>query len=298
MEANEQTLPASNAAPVTSEASLTVHSFGLTDRGRVRSSNEDQFVNAKLSRAIRIQQSSLPQPDTLFGDQHGHLFLVADGMGGHAGGEEASALALATIEEFVLNSLKWFFALQGDGILTEFQEALRSADERVFAEAARRPELKGMGTTLTMGYTSHAALYVAHVGDSRCYIFRGGTFHQVTRDHTLVQEMVRGGVISAAEAENNPFRNVVTNSVGGSEPGLKPEVHKIPLVAGDVTLICSDGLTTMLSDDAIAAVLRQERDPEAACRTLVAMANDAGGRDNITAIVARFDAGSGGGVGD
>jgi PPM family protein phosphatase len=280
---------ASDGASAAAEQRLIVHSFGMTDRGRERESNQDQFINARLSGAIQLQQSSLRQPQTLVGERHGHLFLVADGMGGQAGGEQASAIALVTIEEFLLNSLKWFFKLQGDGILTEIKDALRAADARIFEEMARHPELAGMGTTLTMGYSAHAALYVAHVGDSRCYVLRAGVLHQITHDHTLAQEMVRGGAISAEEAEHNPFKNVVTNAVGGSKPGLEPEVHKVPLLAGDVALFCSDGLTGMVDGEQIAAVLRSEPDAESACRKLVAMANAAGGKDNITAIVVRFD---------
>jgi serine/threonine protein phosphatase PrpC len=279
----------SESSPATGAPQLTVNSFGMTDRGRERPSNQDQFINARLSGAIQLQQSSLKQPQTLIGERHGHLFLVADGMGGHAGGEQASAIALVTIEEFMLNSLKWFFKLQGDGILSEVQDALRAADARIFEESARHPELKGMGTTLTMGYSAHAALYVAHVGDSRCYVLRAGVLHQITQDHTLAQEMVRGGAISAQEAEHNQFKNVVTNSVGGNKPGLTPEVHKVPLLAGDVALFCSDGLTGMVTGEQIAAVLRSETEAESACRKLVAMANEAGGKDNITAIVVRFD---------
>lgn len=289
MEQGEQLATVTVQTPVRAATALTVRSFGLTDRGRVRESNEDQFVNARLSRALQLQQSSLQQPATLIGEQHGHLFVVADGMGGHAGGEHASALALITIEEFLLNTLKWFFELQGDRFLTEFQEALRAADARVFAEASRNPALQGMATTLTMGYSSHSVLYVVHAGDSRCYLLRGGLLHQITRDHTLVEEMIRGGALSVEDAAHSPFGNVVTNFVGGSEPGLKPEVHKLTLEPDDVALFCSDGLTSMVPAEEIAGVLQAETDPEVACRRLVDLANAAGGRDNITTVVARFE---------
>lgn len=270
---------------------LTVHSFGMTDIGRTRATNQDHFLVAKLSRAIQLEHSSLAQAKTLFGDQHGHLFLVADGMGGHAAGEQASSLVLMTIEAFILNSLKWFFSLHGENILAEFQEALRAADARVFEESSRHPELKGMGTTLTMGYSNHGALYVIHVGDSRCYLLRRGTLTQLTRDHTLVAEMVRDGLMSQDEVASSPIRNVITNAVGGDGPGLKVEVHKVPIEPGDVVLFCSDGLTGMVADARIAEILGREWEPEAACKRLVEQANEMGGRDNITAIVARFDGG-------
>jgi len=145
---------------------------GATDRGRVRENNEDQFLVAELTRAMHIQGSSLPQSNMLFGDARvrGHLFIVADGMGGHRGGEEASALAIVSIEDFLLRALHWFFRLQGDAILNEFQVALRAADERIFSEAQQRPGLRGMGTTVTLAYVVGKVLYVVHAGDSRMYL--------------------------------------------------------------------------------------------------------------------------------
>jgi PPM family protein phosphatase len=209
-------------------------------------------------------------------------------MGGHRAGEQASALAVTTIREFLLNTFKWIFRLQGETVLTEFQDALRAADERIFAEAARHPEWQGMGTTLTMAYAVNSTLYVIHVGDSRCYLFREGELLQLTQDHTLVGEMVRNGVLPAAEAAQHYMRNIITNAVGGNERGIQVEIHKVALEPGDSVLLCSDGLTEMVPDDHIAVTLA-ENDPETACRTLVDAANAAGGRDNITAIVARFD---------
>src|SRR5262250_556980 len=205
---------------------------GITDKGRVREANEDQFVVASLTSALQIHATSLPQPALLFGGARvrGHLFIVADGMGGHAGGREASAIAVWTIEDFLLNTLRWFFRLQGaEGVLNEFQNALRAADERVFATAADRPDLHGMGTTVTMAYAVDHTIYVAHVGDSRLYILRGGQLYQVTNDHTVTAELLRRHIIDAEHAATHPMRNVVTNSVGGDAPGVRPEVHKIPL---------------------------------------------------------------------
>jgi protein phosphatase len=263
--------------------------FGLTDRGRVRETNEDQFLVARLRRAIQVEQASLSQPRALFADQHAQLFIVADGMGGHAGGKEASALAVLTIEDFALNALRFFFRLEGDGILAEFQQAMRAADSRMFEEALRHPELTGMGTTLTMGYLVRDTFYLVHAGDSRCYLMRTGELHQLTTDHTLVGEMVREGAISPAEAARTPFRNVVTNVIGGTHPGVKAEVHKLTLVVGDELLLCSDGLTTMLSDAEITALMRTEPNPERACRRLLEEANERGGRDNITVVVSSYN---------
>ena len=275
-------------APLDTGRRLNLTSFGLTDVGRSRKTNEDQFVVAELTRALHLVQSSVQQPRTLLSENRAHLLMVADGMGGHRAGEQASALAVVTVEDFILNTFRWVFRLQGE-VAAEFQEALRAADARIFEEAGRHPELAGMGTTLTLAYTVNSLLYVIHVGDSRCYLYRDGVLHQLTRDHTLVDEMVRAGAIEPAAAAHHHLRNVITNAVGGSEPGIEVEIHRLQLEPGDVTLLCSDGLTEMLPDAELAEILASQPTPEAASRALVARANERGGQDNITAIVARFD---------
>jgi len=258
----------------------------------VRESNEDHFLIAQLTKAMRIHQSSLPQPRTQYGDERGYIFLVADGMGGHQAGEQASALALGTIEVFLLNTFKWFFRLKGSeeqSVLLDFQNALREADQRVYETAVQNPALHGMGTTLTMGYALQNHLFVVHVGDSRCYLLRGGALHQLTTDHTVVGELVRRGHLSPEEAAQHRLRHVITNAVGGHELGIHAEVHKVELEPGDRMLLCSDGLTEMIPDERINAVLQEEAEPQQACERLVAEAKAQGGKDNITVIVARFD---------
>lgn len=287
-----QTLPMGSAtsSTVVGPTFVRVHSAGATDRGRVRENNEDQFVIAELTRAMHIQASSLPQSTMLFGDSRvrGHLFIVADGMGGHQGGERASALAIVSIEDFLLRTLHWFFRLQGDAVLNEFQTALRAADERIFTEAQQRPGLRGMGTTVTVAYVVGKVLYVAHAGDSRLYLLRNGALHQLTQDHTLVGELVRNKVIDPEAASQHPMRNVITNSVGGDKLGVQPEVNRLGLAVGDALLLCTDGLSEMVSDADIAEVLAREEDPQRASDLLVVRANEKGGTDNITAVVARF----------
>ncbi len=268
---------------------MNPRSFGMTDLGKKRKKNEDQFLIAEMTRAMAIRWASFPQPSTLFGDHRGHLFMVADGMGGHTGGEQASLLAVVTIEQFMLNALKWFFDLRGETVLVEFQEALRSADARVFESTARHPELKGMATTLTMAYAVNDVLYTVHAGDSRCYLLRERRLYQLTKDHTLTEELVRTGALEPKDAPHNPFRNVVTNAVGGREPGVRAEVNKLPLSSGDVLLLCTDGLTKMVPDGQLAEILAAGDDPVLACRQLISAANAAGGLDNITAVVAYFN---------
>ena len=270
---------------------LVVHSFGLTDPGKIRETNEDQFLIAVLVKALRIEGTSLPQPKVQHSSDQSHLFVVADGMGGHAGGEKASALAIDSVESFMLETFKWFAQCKGeeqDQVLADFQSALGHANARVLAEGAERPELHGMGTTLTLAYSLNDELFVAHVGDSRCYLCRQGIIYRLTRDHTLVEEMVRRGALSAEDANHHHWRHVITNAVGANSPQVKVEVHKVRLEPGDQVLLCSDGLTNMVSDEEINHILQTEAEPEVACRQLVTRTNEAGGKDNITAVVAQF----------
>ena len=271
---------------------LTVRSFGATDRGRVRRTNEDQFLIAELTKAMHVRQTSLNEPPAKFGDQHhAHLFLVADGMGGHHGGEHASALAVTVIEQFALNTFRWFIpvrAAHAEDVAIDFQEAVEQADATIVEAARTRAELHGMGTTLTLAYHYEAELLVIHVGDSRAYLFRDETLHQITQDHTLVAEMVRRGELDSAEARRHRLRHVITNVVGGTEVGVHAEAHNVELRLDDALLLCSDGLTEMLSHSDITEVLRGEPNPEVACTRLISLANERGGQDNITVIVTRF----------
>ncbi|HEX6512110.1 MAG TPA: Stp1/IreP family PP2C-type Ser/Thr phosphatase [Chloroflexota bacterium] len=273
--------------------SLAVRSFGLTDSGKVRDSNQDQFLIASLVKALQVEQTSLPQRKIRQSSHRSYLFMVADGVGGHAAGETASALAIDAVESFVLDTFQWFAKCKGreqDQVLADFQSALGHANARVLAEAAQQPQLHGMGTTLTLAYTLNDELFVAHVGDSRCYLGRQGLLYRLTRDHTLVEEMVRRGVLRPEEAAKHHWRHVICNAVGGDPTGIQVEVHKVHLEGGDRVLLCSDGLTQMVPEEEISHVLQTETEPEQACRSLLARANQAGGKDNITVVVAHFRA--------
>lgn len=271
--------------------SLSVRSFGLTDIGKVRSTNQDQFLVAVLVKALQVEHTSLPQRRIQHSPDRSYLFAVADGMGGHAGGEQASAMAIDSVETFILETFKWFAEFkepEQDQVLTDFQTALAEANARVLAEAKDWPELRGMGTTLTLAYSLNDVLFIAHVGDTRCYLRRQGTLYRLTRDHTLVEEMIRNGTVAIEDAAKHHLRHVITNAVGGTSANLKVEVHKLKLEPCDRVLLCSDGLTGMLTDDEINQILHAEEEPDEACRQLVARANEAGGRDNITVVVADF----------
>lgn len=270
---------------------MVIQSFGSTDRGKIRETNEDQFVTATLMRALWIEQSSLQQAQMHYGDERGHVFIVADGMGGARAGEKASAMAVGAIENLLLNALRWLLTLDGSEeaeVLRDFKLALRSADARVCEAAASDPGLAGMGTTLTMAYSIGPDLFVAHVGDSRCYLQRGGVLHRLTHDHTLVSELVEKGLVQPEDAGAHPFRHVITNVVGGPKAGIHAEVHRLQVERGDTLLLCTDGLTGMVADDEITSVLQSSATPQEASEQLVRRANEQGGKDNVTVVVARY----------
>ena len=278
--------------PAQVSAELVVKSFGITDKGKVRSTNEDQFLAAELTKAMRVWQTSLEGPRVQVGEERAHLFLVADGMGGHRAGERASTLAVTAIEHFTLNSFKWFFgtdSVEAKKVLVQFQAALTQADAAIVEEAAEKPELRGMGTTVTMAFQLGAQLCVVHVGDSRAYLYRERALHQLTKDHTLVADLVRTGVIQPDQAAGHHLRHVITNVVGGPEAGVKVESRSLQIQPGDLMLLCSDGLSEAVTDDVIAATLDEEPDVEAAAKKLMALAMAGPAKDNITVVVASFE---------
>jgi protein phosphatase len=288
----EVPMTAHSDTPTSAPQGLSIKAFGITDKGKVRARNEDQFLIAELSKAMRVWQTSLPEPALQIGDDRAHLFLVADGMGGAQAGQRASALAVIAIEQFMLNSFKWFFGsnnAEAQRVLGQFQAAFKHADLRVLEEAAEHPELTGMGTTVTMAFQLGSQLCILHAGDSRAYIYRDGELEQLTQDHTVTAEMVRTGALRPEEADGHQLRHVITNVIGGNELGVKVECLALELQDGDRLLMCSDGLTEMVAHDAVVATLAAESEPEAATRKLLAQANDGGGRDNITIVIVRFD---------
>jgi PPM family protein phosphatase len=266
---------------------LAVKAFGITDTGKVRATNEDQFLIAELSKAMRVWQTSLPEPKVQVGEERAHLFLVADGMGGHRAGERASALAVVAIEQFTLNSFKWFLgsnSADAQRVLAQFQSALSQADAQILDAAADDPELRGMGTTVTMAFHLGTQLCVVHVGDSRAYLYRDGELLQLTQDHTLMADMMRSGALRPDQVAGHRFRHVITNVVGGQELGVTVEARALEVQAGDRLLLCSDGLTEMVTNDTIAATLDAEPTPELAAKQLLAQANESGGRDKHHAV--------------
>lgn len=267
--------------------------FGATDRGLVREMNEDQFLVADLRKSLQVHHTSLAaaEPSYLTGGTHGQLLLVADGLGGHSAGERASTLAVDCLARFAVNAMHWCARLDecdDEQVFAEWEQALRQCDKQVHAEGESQPERRGMGTTLTMAYVAWPNAYVLHAGDSRCYLLRDGRLEKVTTDHTLAQKFVDAGMIAAEQAGQSRFSHVLWNAIGGSTESVKAEAHKLELSLGDVLLLCTDGLTKELSDERIAAVLDQTQSAADTCRQLIEEANQAGGDDNCTVVVAKF----------
>lgn len=222
------------------------------------------------------------------------LFLVADGMGGHGHGDVASRVAIDAIVEHMDRAFeRWE---QGDGLDesgrrqlgTELKYSIHAAHRSVVSAVAADQTLAGMGTTVVGLLVGAERVAVAHVGDSRVYRLRSGSMDLVTEDHTWVNEQVKAGYLSPDQARSHPLKSVVTRAVGGDH-AIEVDVKEISTAAGDLFLLCSDGLTTMLTDEEIEARLGTEGSLEERCQELVAMANDRGGVDNITVILLSFE---------
>ncbi|MGH7613929.1 MAG: PP2C family protein-serine/threonine phosphatase [Gemmatimonadales bacterium] len=271
--------------------------FGLTHPGKVRTENQDHFLLCTVHPQVVIHATSLPEPDRLplRGERLATIMLVADGVGGGTAGREASQLATETVTRYLASTLRSYHAA-GSAAEEEFLGALRAAaleahdavraEAVTRAEAAGRPESKKMATTLTLGFAVWPWWYVVQVGDSRCYHYWDSVLRQVTRDQTVAQDLVDRGALPAERAAASPFRHVLASAIGGAE--ATPEVTRIDISRrGCVLLVCSDGLTKHVSDAEIATELRKMESSEQVCRTLLDMALERGGSDNITVLAGR-----------
>jgi protein phosphatase len=246
----------------------------VTDVGRKRKGNED----------------------SLFMNPEERLFVVADGMGGHAAGEVASKIAVDSINEFVTltggnEEITWPFGLDEtisyDG--NRLKTAIRHANRRVLEATREKTEYEGMATTVAAVLVDGDLANLGHVGDSRIYLWSEDEFRQLTSDHSWVNEQIQSGVISSEQARSHPLRNVVTRALGG-KPELNVDMQVRKMQPGEMLLICSDGLTTMVPDEDIKRLLDEARgDVDRAARALVEEANSRGGEDNITVVLLKFE---------
>lgn len=267
--------------------------FGITDIGLKRESNQDSFLIAQLSKSMVIGSNSLNiEPQTrLFGGICGWLMLVADGMGGHAGGERASSLAVRYLIERLLNNIHWFFQFNREAeveFIDSLKKLLRDTHHEIQSEGQRDQTLSGMGTTLTMTYLVWPNLYVVHAGDSRCYLIRERRVERLTTDHTMARRLVETGGLNPEDEATSRWSNVLWNVLGGkSHEEIKAEVHQVELRRGDQVMVCTDGLHRYLSEDTILDVLGRDQSCDQACQAFIQIAKQGGGDDNITVIVAK-----------
>lgn len=274
-----------------------ITSAGRTDIGKKRESNQDQFLIADLNKSMLVQSTSLnlDTQSRLYGMSHGKLFMVADGMGGHQAGNRASTLAIDLLINQLLNNMHWFFQMEQDqeqrekGFIESLKKMLQTAHEAIEKESSEISTNKGMGTTLSMAYVIWPWMYVVHAGDSRCYILRDDELRQLTRDHTVSNQLVEKGGLTKDEASNSPWSNVLYNALGAGASEVTAEVHKVALKPNDQIMLCSDGLYRYLSDAEIKDMMLTELEPSEICRSFIDVANLRGGADNITAIVARLE---------
>ena len=254
-----------------------IEAFGRTDVGRRRKVNEDRFLVA---------------PDS-------HLYAVCDGMGGHNAGEVASRIAIETLGDFVERSgvekeITWPWGLESDLSFeaNRLKTAVRLANSQVFRTADSREELAGMGTTVVAALVSGDVMTVCSAGDSRCYLVREGQLRQLTQDDSWVSAALGEGILNSDDVERHPLRNVITKAVGARD-SIDLDVVEQTLQPGDTALLCSDGLHGMVSDAEIARLLLSDPGSlEEVSQRLIDAANEAGGRDNVTAVLVRYSEGS------
>ncbi len=260
--------------------------YALTDRGRTRDHNEDTFLLADLATAVPVRDSR--SENLLVGDR-GALYLVADGMGGAAAGELASEMAATSIHRYLVDTWQSDPHVSETTFATRLREAVELANLHIReAHAREHPEVRGMGTTVTVAGIWRDHLYLAQIGDSRGYLVRNGQARQLTRDQSLTQRLVDVGELTEEEAEASERRNIILQALG-PDALVKVDVSSQALQQGDVLIICSDGLSNLVRRDDIARIVSEDPDLATVCHSLVTLANERGGPDNITVIAARFE---------
>ena len=267
-----------------SSLSVVVDSYGLSDVGLVRTNNEDSFLIASPTNDFVNRN-----PAELNGiiPQNGTMFLVADGMGGAQAGEVASRMAVETVGRNFIDALGKQVVVDQQSLITALTETIREANELIYQQGQKRTELNGMGTTLTAAIVLGGTILFAQLGDSRAYLARKGVISQMTKDQSLVAQMVASGSLTPEEAKTHPKRNVILQALG-IQSQVDVAITFAELRRGDQIVLCSDGLSGKVDAEEIKEFL-EKFEPKAACQGLVRMARERGGEDNITVIVARFN---------
>ena len=264
---------------------IKVEVFAKTDLGKTRDHNEDRFLVADLSRR---EASLLPTVRAHDVGERGSLFVVADGMGGAAAGELASQMATDTIYQQMVRVWGAEPETTPQRFAFRLKEAVEVANQHIHGYAATHPEVRGMGTTTTAVGVLGDHFFLSQVGDSRAYLVRNGVAVQLTRDQSLMQRLVEAGELSEEEAARSERRNIILQALG-PDARVKVDLTHQEVRKGDILVLCSDGLSGQVKKEEIAAVVTRERDLQVACDRLITLANERGGPDNSTVVIARFD---------
>lgn len=265
--------------------------------GNVRPDNEDAYIIYRSGRYWEKVETSLEPgdlPDR--SDEIGYGMAVADGVGGAKGGQVASAMAIRVLVSLILNAAKWALKLDNpetrevelQDVKERAEAHFQKVDHALLQHAEAYPRLKGMGTTLTGAYSFGDDLFILHIGDSRAYLFRQNNLKRLTHDQTVAQALADTGAISQEEASTHRLRHNLTSCLGGESGKIEMEIRHVHLIEGDRLLLCSDGLTDMVSETEIAEVMRSAEGSVETCNTLVNLALHKGGEDNVTVVMARY----------
>jgi protein phosphatase len=279
-------------------SSLVRIDFGaMTHPGNVRSNNEDAYIVYRAGRYWEKMKTSLlagDLPDR--SDEIGYGMAVADGVGGAAGGEVASAMAIRVLVSLILNAARWALKLDNpetrDAEVQKVKESsemyFQKVDKALMEHSEAYPRLKGMGTTLTGAYSFGDDLFILHIGDTRAYLFRRGILKRLTHDQTMAQALADVGAISSEEVSTHFLRHSLTSCLGGEKGQIQIEIRHVRLMDGDRLLLCSDGLTEMVSEPEIAEAMKSAEGSDEACAALLNLALQKGGKDNVTIVLARY----------
>jgi protein phosphatase len=280
--------------PVQSFSALIhVDVTALSHQGHVRANNEDQFYVARLTRSLETLMSSVTDREVLGrADEVNYVMVVADGMGGHAAGEVASAMTIRALVSLALKIPDWIFRVDeahAEELQRRARDIVKQIDAILVERGRRDSTLRGMGSTLTFARSCGRDLLLVHVGDSRAYLLRSGRLHRLTKDHTYAQMLVDIGRLEPSKVTGSGVGHILTNALGGSSETVDVDVDLLTLENGDRLLLCTDGLSDLVADDTITETFLGARSSADACKQLLQLALERGGRDNVTAIVAAYE---------
>ncbi len=273
---------------------INVDFFGISDKGRVRTNNEDHFLLIRVGRAIETVLTNLSEAETLPGElfeESGYGMVLADGVGGEAAGEVASRQAIYTLLSLALHTPDWQFRWspkERNTVMWRMKDRFRRINKALLRDAAADPRLAGMCTTLTAAVIYGNSLIIGHIGDSRAYLLHHGKLIQLTRDHTLGGRLVEDGLHTRNDPLAVELRGLLLRALGSEDGKGEPDLYDCLLENNDQLLLCTDGLTDMVDDVEIEAIMNGASSAESACRQLVDRALENGGCDNVTVIIARY----------